>query len=70
MFSYSVIMARKRKTAVFEMVALGGYGGSKAWTMDIWKGERRMQLQAPDLIGGRKKWPQRGRPKPFPAPSA
>ena len=39
------------QTAVFEMVALGGYGGSKARTMDIWKGARRIQLQAPNLIG-------------------
>jgi hypothetical protein len=50
MFSYSDIMARKCKTAVFETVALGGYGGSKARTMDIQKPERRTQLQAPNLI--------------------
>jgi len=50
-FSYSDIMARKRKTAVFERVALRGYGGSKARTMDIQKGGRRIQLQAPNLIG-------------------
>ena len=43
-------MARKRKTAVFETVASGGYGGSKVWTTDIRKEERRTQLQAPNLI--------------------
>jgi hypothetical protein len=44
-------MARKRKTAVFEAVVLGGYVASKVRTMDIRKGERRIQLQAPNLIG-------------------
>ena len=50
-FTYSDIMARKCKTAVFETVALGEYGSSKVRTMDILKGERRIQLQAPNLIG-------------------
>ena len=59
-FSYSDIMARKRKTAVFETVALGGYGGSKARTMDIRKGERRIQLQAPNLIGRGRNGPSGG----------
>jgi len=59
-FSYSDIMARIRKTAVFEMVALGGYGGSKARTMDIRKGERRIQLQAPNLIGRGRNSPSGG----------
>jgi hypothetical protein len=53
-------MARKRKTAVFETVALGGYGGSKARTMDIRKGERRIQLQAPNLIGRGRNGPSGG----------
>jgi hypothetical protein len=44
-------MARKRKTVVFETDVLGGYGGSKARTMDKRKGERRNQLQTPNLIG-------------------
>jgi hypothetical protein len=43
-------MGRKRKSALFETVALGGYGGSKARMMDIRKGERRIQLQSLDLI--------------------
>jgi len=53
-------MARKGKTADFETVALGGYGGSKAWTMDIRKGERRFQLQAPNLIGRVRNCPSGG----------
>jgi len=53
-------MARKRKTAVFETVALGGYGGSKARTIDIRKGERRIQLQGPNLIGKGKHGPSGG----------
>jgi len=44
-------MDRRGKAAVFEMVALGRYGGSKAQTMDIAQGERMMQPQAPNLIG-------------------
>jgi len=44
-------MARKRIPAVFEMVALGGYGGSKGRTKHIWKAERRIKLQAPNPIG-------------------
>ena len=59
-FSYSDIMARKCKTAVFEMVALRGYGGSKARMMDIWKEERRIQLQAPNLIGRGRNGPSGG----------
>jgi len=59
-FSYSDIMARNHKTAVFEIVALGGYGDSKARTMDIRKGERRIQLQAPNLIGRGRKGPSGG----------
>jgi hypothetical protein len=50
-FSYSDIMARKLTTAVFETVALRGYGGSKARKMDTWKGKRRTQLQALNVIG-------------------
>jgi hypothetical protein len=53
-------MARKRKTAVFEMVALGGYGGSMVRMVDIRKGERRIQLQAPNLIGRGRNGPSRG----------
>jgi hypothetical protein len=60
MFSYSDIMARKRKTAVFVTVVLGGYGGSKARTMDIRTGERRIQLQAPNLIGRERNGPSGG----------
>jgi len=51
MFSYSDFIARMRKTAVFETVALGGYGGSTARTMDIREEEMRIHLQAPNLIG-------------------
>jgi hypothetical protein len=51
MFSFWDIMARKHKTAVFETVTLGEYGGSKAQTMDIQEGARRTQLQATNLIG-------------------
>jgi len=43
-FSCWDILATMCKTAVFEPVALGGYGGSKAQMMDIRKGERRIQL--------------------------
>jgi hypothetical protein len=53
-------MARKRKTAVFETVALGRYGGSQARTMDIRIGERRIQLQAPNLIGRGRNGPSGG----------
>jgi hypothetical protein len=53
-------MARKCKTADFETVALGGYGGSKAQMMDIRKGERRIQLQAPNLIGRGRNGPSGG----------
>jgi len=59
-FSYSDIMARKCKTAVFETVALGGDGGSKAQTMDIWKGDRRIQHQALNLIGRGRNGPSGG----------
>jgi hypothetical protein len=44
-------MTRKRKSAIFETVELGGYGGSKARTMDIRRGERRIQIHDPNLIG-------------------
>ena len=63
--SYSEMMARKRKTAVFETVALGGYGGSMARMMDMRKGERRIQLQAPNLIGRGRNGPGRGDQKRF-----
>ena len=53
-------MARKRKTAVSQTVALGGYGGSKARTIDISKGGRRFQLQAPNLIGRGRNGPSGG----------
>jgi hypothetical protein len=59
MFSYSNIMARPRKTALFETVAMGRYGGSKARTMDIRKGESRIQLQALNLIGRGRNGPSR-----------
>jgi hypothetical protein len=58
-------MARKRKTAVFETVALGGYGGSKARMMDIRKGERTIQLHAPNLIGRGRNGPSRGHQNRF-----
>jgi Na+-translocating ferredoxin:NAD+ oxidoreductase RnfG subunit len=58
-------MAGKRKTAVFETVALGGYGGSKARMIDIGKGERRIQLQAPNRIGRGRNGPSGGDQKRF-----
>jgi hypothetical protein len=42
------------------MFALGRYGGSKVHTMDIQKGEWRIQLQAPNLIGRGSNGPSRG----------
>jgi len=59
-FSYSDIMARRRKTPVLETVAFSGYGGSKARTMDIRKEERRIQLQVPNLIGRGRNGPSGG----------
>jgi len=53
-------MARTRKTAVFEMVALGGYGGSTERTMNIRNEQRNIQLQAPTLIGRGRNGPTGG----------
>jgi hypothetical protein len=53
-------MVRKRKTAVFETVALGGYGGPKAQSMDIQKGQSRIQFQAPNLSGRGRNGPSGG----------
>jgi hypothetical protein len=58
-------MASKLKTAVFGTVALGGYGGSKVWTMDIWKGDRKIQLQTPNLIRRVRNGPSRGEKNRF-----
>jgi hypothetical protein len=59
-FLYSDIMARKRKTAGFETIALGRYGGPKVRMMDIRNEERRIQLQAPNLIGRGRNGPSGG----------
>jgi hypothetical protein len=53
-------MVRKRKTADLETVAFGGYCGSKARTIDIQKGEMRIQLHDLNLIGRRRNGPCRG----------
>jgi hypothetical protein len=61
----SDIITRKWKTSLFETVAWGEYGGSMVRTMDIRKGERRIQLQAPNLIGSRRNGPSGGNRNSF-----